>query len=71
MTLAGIWLLVDFTAQLIVLDQIYVQEVLLIMTLEECSKCIEIVEKYTTGNSTEVKCRLRRDIFYITQIRKN
>ncbi len=67
---------------LIVVDQIYIQEVanctiveIKVLnckksTLEECSQCTEIVGKYTKGTNTMVKCRLRREIFNITQIRK-
>lgn len=52
-TLAGIWPLIDFATQLIVVDQSYVQEVEIKVlnckksTLEKCSQCTEIVEKYT------------------------
>lgn len=71
-TLAGIWPLADFATQLIVVDQIYVQEVanrtivnIKVLnckksTLEECSKCTEIVGKHKIGNSTEQEMSTRK-----------
>jgi len=83
MILTGIWPLINFTTKLIVVDEITVREVSNCTiatkffegpcerkTLEECSKCEEIVKNYTVGENTIVKCRVRTNPFNITQKRK-
>jgi len=84
MILTGIWPLINFTTKLIVVDEITVREVSNCTiatkffegpcerkTLEECSKCEEIVKNYTVGENTIVKCRVRTNPFNITQKKKN
>lgn len=81
--ITGIWPLIDFTTQLMVVDEITIREVANCTietrfifgsceqrTLEECSRCEEIVKNYTVGKNILVKCRTRTNIFNITQRKK-